>query len=807
MKVRTIIKIFILIITFFLCLAGFSYLTRVGNRDYRGTIEKASMPIVKVMYQDLTMGMLHGYVTQMDMSSMRGPLIPVPEDRSFRVIISTYGKTVDKAEYSIRELDGTGFIDNGVLTAENDDTTESYISGFRAANILSPGKQYSLLFTLTCGGDVYYYYTRLLENDDEYLPECLRFAWDFHNSTFDEEALADLSVYIEPDGTDTYDMSYTTIHSSLAQIGWAGKKPEVFGGCVVTLSEATPYFDVINIDYIMIMADEAGDIAYYNVDEYYRVRYGVDVNRCYLLSFERRVNEIFDGDTSRITAEGIKLGVNCEDNVIKRSGSGKTVSFAVQGDLWSFDMNSQTLTNVYSFRDFTEHDARENTVAHIIKPLRVEEDGNLIFAVYGYMNRGIHEGKVGIDIFVYDALTGMVTEQMFIPETVFEDVLMADIGDMIYVNASGKMFVHLSGNIIKIDLREKKYDYVSRSADIFYMDINKQAGKLVWQEEPKGELFVLDMETGKVKSFEKNNDDSTVTMLGFLDVDYVYGVSDKKVKYTDEGLLPISEVKIIGNEEGDVIKNYSKKKNYITEVVISDYSVDMKRAVYKDGEYVFTDTDSLVNEQGEALIYFDTEKRYDTDRKNLKYIVLEGAWEFSDIKSVTASLEILDKPPVSELEKGETDAYFIYEKGKCERVTRYVSDAVNFASEESGIVVKDNDIVWSRGKAAYYGPVEIDTAEIALLGQPSEELSGVDFSDALGFVSRGAVMIVETGKKKENADKNTGEKNELLITGYDSSNVWIGDIDNKISEKKPLQEVSVLAGKNGNKFRIYELVK
>ncbi len=795
MKIKTFVKALILIIIFFLCLVGFSTLTRVGNRDFRGTMAEATMPIVKVSYDDFSMGMLHGYKTQMDMGSFRGCIIPVSEDRIIDLTINTYENEIEKAEYRIRDLDQTSYVDNGILTPENADSTEVFMTSFRVANILEKGRQYSLEITLSYAGEDVYYYARIMESAGTDIDECVSFAWDFHKYSFDEEKFSELSVYIEPDGSDSHDLSLVTINSPLSQIGWNGRKPDVLGGEIMTLSEVTGYYNIINVDYVMMMTDDDGEISYYNVDEYYRVRYGSDVGRCYLLSYERSVNEIFDG-TGEIWSEdgGINLGINGEDvTVISNSGE-KVFCFSVQGDLWSFDLNSDMLTSVYSFRSFSGFDIRESYMGHEIVPLRVDEDGSIIFAVYGYMNRGTHEGEVGTDIFVFDALTGMNTEMMFIPDPEFEDALISDIGDVIYVNAKGIMYLHLHESIMKIDLKEKKYEVLSDTVDSMYLDFDSRAKKMVWQDTPGGELRYLDLERDRVTTFEKHTDE-IVRMEGFLDVDYIYTVADPETPYMIDGTLPAVSLKIIGNSEGEVVKEYSKNKTYITGITISDYMVEVERATYVEGEYVRGESDSIVNEQGRDLISHEVEKKYDTSKQNIKIIIFSAGQNVGDIKKRSASEEILTSAPVAAIARDDKDYFYIYSKGSCKKKTLYVSEAINYAKKNTGIVVLKNESVWSRGKDNLRRPVDLETVEFTLRARVNYELSGVALSDALGFVSRDAIINAHAGNE------------DYLITGYDNSNLYIYDRNSIEAVKVSLKEYEELFGKSGNKFSVINVVK
>jgi hypothetical protein len=50
-----------------------------------------------------------------------------------------------------------------------------------------------------------------------------------------------------------------------------------------------------------------------------------------------------------------------------------------------------------------------------IQLLEADGNGNVTFAVYGYMNRGEHEGQVGVAVYYYNVEQSSVEEKVFIP--------------------------------------------------------------------------------------------------------------------------------------------------------------------------------------------------------------------------------------------------------------------------------------------------------------------------------------------------------------------------------------------------------
>lgn len=58
---------------------------------------------------------------------------------------------------------------------------------------------------------------------------------------------------------------------------------------------------------------------------------------------------------------------------------------------------------VFGFADAENMDVRTLCDLHDIRLISVDEKGNTTFTVVGYMNRGVHEGQVGVAVYYFDA--------------------------------------------------------------------------------------------------------------------------------------------------------------------------------------------------------------------------------------------------------------------------------------------------------------------------------------------------------------------------------------------------------------------
>ena len=67
-----------------------------------------------------------------------------------------------------------------------------------------------------------------------------------------------------------------------------------------------------------------------------------------------------------------------------------------------YNKKNEELTKVFSFAEEDTQDVRSLNDQHAVRIISMDDHGNIAFAVYGYMNRGQHEGHVGVNIYYYD---------------------------------------------------------------------------------------------------------------------------------------------------------------------------------------------------------------------------------------------------------------------------------------------------------------------------------------------------------------------------------------------------------------------
>ena len=103
---------------------------------------------------------------------------------------------------------------------------------------------------------------------------------------------------------------------------------------------------MIVLDYVVTRVGQNGQSEYYNVEEYYRVRY--TNTRMYLLNFERTMEEIFRGENDSISGNSILLGIRSKDVEYQTNESGKVVTFVQEACFASSVTPPRSLTS-FSF--------------------------------------------------------------------------------------------------------------------------------------------------------------------------------------------------------------------------------------------------------------------------------------------------------------------------------------------------------------------------------------------------------------------------------------------------------------------------
>lgn len=601
---KKVIKPIVLIVVFIAALITFCITTNKGNKDMTTKQADAALPVMSFNLDKIKINTLHGYTTEMDPTKMRDCVIPISDDRKLSLSISTYGMAVDRISYKIRSMDGKRLVaDDEISSFSNkDNTIQADVS---MPNVMDENTEYLLVFTITSGQDNVYYYSRIMQTDGKAAAKVVEFAKKFHDETFIKDDKSFFTTYMETTTGDRNTLAYVDLTSTVSQITWGSMAAAQYTNPVIALKEINDSYDVVTIDYVMSCVDGKGETEYYNVREYFRLRQ--TESRMYVLNYERTANQIFNSENSFISDSGsVMLGIRSSEAEYRANEAGSVICFVQEGDLYSYDINNGMIIKVFSFRDAEGIDERENWNHHDIKIVSVDEAGSIDFVVYGYMNRGTHEGEVGTGVYHYDGLAHTIDEEAFIPSKTSYEVLKAEMGKMLYLNEKNEFYLMMDDSLYRINLGSMSVKKVVEGLSTGSYCASESNRYFAWVDSANqyssNTIKVMDLKSGK--TFEvKKGDDQYLRPLGFIGEDFIYGQANAADVVSDAAgntTFPMNGLIILDTSDQSELKTYTPSGGYVEKISVDGYTVTIDLIAQNNGVYSEIGQDTIMNREADS---------------------------------------------------------------------------------------------------------------------------------------------------------------------------------------------------------------
>lgn len=835
------IKAVVLIIIFIAAVLIFGKLTNHNNEDMTTEMEEAKLPVISLYQNDTEMNRLHGYVNEMNAAYMRDTITPIPKDRLLPIVIQTYETPVDAISYEIRSLDASRLIANAEVASYKEEQGKIHAE-LEIQNLLEKGTEYLLILRLESGSESICYYTRIIEQES-HVEECIDFVLDFHDKTFNKETTGSLATYMEKTTGDNSTLHYVSLNSSLKQLGWADFEGERLAKPIPSVKEITDTYNVIVLDYVVTRVGDNGESEYYNVEEYYRVRY--TTNRIYLLNFERVMEQIFRGESCQPYEQYLPLGIRSGEVEYRTNESATAAAFVQEGELWSYHMQANTLAKVFSFRGYEGIDERENYGEHDIKIAGVDETGSVDYLVYGYMNRGVHEGEVGLAVYHYDSVSNTNEEQVFIASDKSYQMLKAELGQLMYVNEAGELFLMMNGTVYGVELGTRNVREVVNNLQEGAYAVSNSGRYIAWCEAKKGMggsvIRVMDLSDMVTTEISAENG-TLVKPLGFMEEDFVYGIARESDIFADavgSVAFPMYQVKIVDvtQEALTELKIYEKTGYYVDGVQIEGSAMYLERMRKSGTDYVPAEGDMIMNRESEAGGAAEIATAVSEEKQTEVLLKFQEVLNEKTPKLLTPKETILLEERVASLpQKGDAGNYYVYVKGEIVTSTENVAEAVKLANETMGVVIdSDQRYIWKRARK---------TAQPRLsdIAASTEDASAGSIAQCMNVMlqkeglNMNVQALLESGETPKSVLRNTlkertvldltgcstdeilyyvslgtpvfamtGNDSAVLVVGYDSTGVLLYEPGTDATVRKTLAEADALFANAGNVFFTYLL--
>lgn len=184
-------------------------------------------------------------------------------------------------------------------------------------------------------------------------------------------------------------------------------------------------------------------------------------------------------------------------------------------------MTTNKLALLFSFYD-ENADQRSLYNQYNIKILDIDEGGNVAFVVYGYMNRGRHEGEVGIQLYIYDSAKNTIEENLYIPYEKSYAILSEEIEQLLYLNRENILYLYLNHRVYAVNTMEKTVEVLAVMENDTSVEISGNQKLAVWHLQNGLELMDL---AGQTKVTISPVENEYLYPLGFMGEDLVYGAA------------------------------------------------------------------------------------------------------------------------------------------------------------------------------------------------------------------------------------------------------------------------------------------
>lgn len=836
---KTIIRIAVCVVVFLASALIIGSIMNQGHNNMTMEMAPATLPMITMESGGVACNELHGNTVEMDVAYQKDCITLLGEGRQANFTVDTFGREITGISTEVRSIDGSRLIENSEVTGWKANG-KSFSVSLTLKDLIDTNTQYSLTLILELEGEQkVYYYTTILWNDDVHISEILEFATDFHGKLYDKEMAKELTKYLESNSklTDNGTFHKVNIHSSFQQITWGSLEPVQEDAASIRLTQISGNVASLLMDFV-VSTGEGKNKIYYNVEEYYRVRYTSE--RMYLLDYERTMTQIPD-TTQMYANDKILLGITDENVDMMESADGNTVVFSDMGQLLSYNAATNGLTVIFSFYGKDNADRRTLYDNHGIKILDVDEGGNVKFAVYGYMNRGRHEGETGIQIISYDNSLNTIEEEVYIPYSKSYAVLKDEMEQLLYRNRQQHVYFFLENGVYDVDLENRSAEQLVSIRQDDSLQVSENHEIIVWQEgddiNHSNQLNVRNLNTGE-QTVIRAEDGEAIRPLGFMGEDIIYGVareSDIRTENSGQIFYPMYKV-CISNSSGDNLKEYGQDGIYIVDCAIEGNQITLSRIQRSEnGSYQEILDDQIMNnveeEPGqnkvvtadidiyERYVQIQTKTTIDTRTikvLNPKEVVFEGGRELT-----------LDA--VSEVSR-----YYVYNAYGVQGIYSAPGKAVKEAYDSAGVVANDRGItVWLKGNRVSRNQImaikeesvtdqknsltvcldnilrhagitrntEYDLAQGKTAIQILEEnMTGVQVLDLSGC-SLDAVLYYVNQDIPVLAILEDGEA--VLVTGFNEFNVVIMEPSTGKLYKKGMNDATTWFAENGNHFISY----
>lgn len=801
-------------------------------------MEEAELPTIQLQSDGVTVNRLYGYTSAIDVFSIRENLVAVESEQVVELLIDENKTDVRKLHYEVLDVSTKAEIAEGTINAF-DKVEEQKKARIKITNKMESGKEYAVeVMLVDSESRRIYYYFRIKYYEDTAFAEKVSFIRNISGWAREKNHNA-VIPYLEStyrgEGS-TY--SYVDIKDSFYMVCWGNLQPKLLTEPVLTISEVYSNIAVGTLDYMVELTTDTGVEQYY-VEEQFRVIVTKDSK--HLLNYVRTMEAVFDETLASLSQNQFKLGITSDTEMeLLTNSDASMLAFVRNKELWHYNMAENTLSKVFSFRNENEPLQGLSGDQYDVRILKLYENGDISFMVYGYMGKGEYEGKTGILLYRYHRGEERIEEQLYLPVSESYQKIKEELGSFSYMNDYDVFFFMVYRTMYSYNLITKELSVIADNAVEASVAFFHNSGYVAWQEEGYTDLKLLRLETGEKKVLPAAEDEF-IRILGKINENIIcsYGLlSDCMVMGDGSLLYPAYEVKIL-SKDLEERKSYQKEGYYVAEAEITSNSIRLRRVEKTSkGGYEEAEDDYILNSMEEVKRPVTLEKRITELMFAEYYLDLPSTYVMKEIpvpENIPYTLLSEDTTVrVSALEN-EAEEYMVYSFGSIVGISDSCTEAIQLANRADtvGTVINEEGrVIWERGikfsadyleeltgqstkssgltsrqeavrMMAAYLDLDIDVTEFGentsvkeflekKTGTRMHSLTGVTLDEVLYFVFRGAPVYAMKSRTEA-----------VVITAYSASSVTVYEPASGKYKVYSLRDAEEMFAEAGNIFVSY----
>lgn len=446
MKKKVIIAVVIVLILALAIVIAVRFNGSEKNTETKKQTEASTdaVPEVLAYYGNELIGRIEGYTMEMNISHMRDVIIPINSARQVPLKIQTKKNKIQKISYEVYDLLKDNLVDSGDVTADLKNVGKGVVSAsYVASPIMEKGKEYSLKLIMdTDRHKQVYYYTRIMIMDkDDVIDGQLKFVKKLSDDTFSEEKGLKLQAYLEPDSRySNDDLGEVTIRNILKMILWGSmNNVERVGNVEISIKDIHIKETGESVTYTLLYRVRSKNAQ--KKEEWYNIAETITAwnysGKTYVLAYNREMNQIWEVNKNNVGNAFIDFGIQKQKEVNHvESDNGKNLAWDINGEVYSINTESKKVQTIFT-KKVQNADKLYKMKARVMK---VDDDGNVEFMIYGYSPSDKHIGENGISIMKYNVSKNESTEVVFIPTDKEAQVLEQQMSELCYEGRQDSLY-------------------------------------------------------------------------------------------------------------------------------------------------------------------------------------------------------------------------------------------------------------------------------------------------------------------------------------------------------------------------------